>query len=278
MNLTDIVKRIPVPEPYSEGEKIPWDDPEFSARMLKYHLSQDHDAASRRFSIIDKHVKFIDGLTGGPTRMLDLGCGPGFYASRFTSLGYKCRGLDFSPASVDYAKKQAKEAGQDIDYVLGDIRTAEYGEGYGLAAMIYGEFNVFKREEILGILRKAHASLDDGGLFIAEPHGFEAIKSFGEASSEWYTAEGALFSDKPHMVLTEHFWYPDQAVSVNRHIVIDAASGEVKIHADAMVAYTNEQYEELFREAGFSQVDFHRTLTGETVDNDDHLMVIAARK
>ncbi len=278
MNLINIVNRIPIPEPYTEGEKIPWDDPEFSARMLKYHLSQDHDAASRRFNIIDKHVKFIDGLTGGPTKMLDLGCGPGFYASRFTSLGYKCRGIDFSPASVEYAEKQAEEAGQDIDYVLGDVRTAEYGEGYGLAAMIYGEFNVFKRKEILGILRKAHASLEDGGLFIAEPHSFEAIKSFGEASSEWYTAEGALFSDKPHMVLTEHFWYPDKAVSVNRHFVIDAASSEVKVHADAMVAYTNEQYEELFREAGFSKVDFHRTLTGENVNNDGHLMVIAARK
>jgi hypothetical protein len=66
MNLLDVVKRIPVPKPYSEGEKIPWDDPEFSARMLKYHLSQDHDAASRRFNIIDQHVKFMDGLVYVP--------------------------------------------------------------------------------------------------------------------------------------------------------------------------------------------------------------------
>lgn len=278
MNLLDIVKRVSVPEPYSEGEKIPWDDPEFSARMLKYHLSQDHDAASRRFNIIDKHVKFIDGLSGGSTRMLDLGCGPGFYVSRFTKLGYKCRGLDFSPASLEYARKQASEAGQDIDYSLGDIRKADYGEGYGLVTLVYGEFNVFKREEILNILRKAHASLEVGGLFIAEPHGFEAIKSFGEESSSWYTGEDMLFSDKPHMVLTEHFWYPGQAVSVNRHIVIDAESCEAKIYADAMVAYTNEQYEELFREAGFSEVVFYPSLTGDKVDYNEHLMVIAARK
>ena len=278
MNLLDIVNRIPIPEPYSEGEKIPWDDPEFSARMLKYHLSQDHDAASRRFSIIDKHIKFMDELAGGPTRMLDLGCGPGFYTSRFTSLDYWCRGLDFSPASLEYARKQAFEARQDINYVLGDIREAEYRGGYGLVTLVYGEFNVFKRVEILNILKKVHTSLDDGGLFIAEPHSFEAIKSIGEAPSSWYTGEAELFSDKPHMVLTEHFWYQEQGVSVNRYIVINAETCEAKIHADALVAYTNEEYEALFREVGFSDVVFYPSLTGDKVDYNDQLMVIAARK
>lgn len=278
MNLIDVVRRASVPEPYSEGEKIPWDDPEFSARMLKYHLSQDHDAASRRFSIIDKHVGFMSNIIGGPTRLLDLGCGPGFYTSRFTSLGYRCRGIDFGPASIEYAKTQAKEAGQKIDYILADIRNAEFGEGYGAVTLVYGEFNVFRREEILGILRKAHSALDEDGVMIIEPHTFEAIKSFGEAPSSWYSGENMLFSDKPHLVLTEHFWYPERGVTVNRHIVVDAASGEASIHADALVAYTDEEYEVLFREAGFSDVEFHKSLTGDLVDYNEHLMVIVARK
>jgi hypothetical protein len=56
MNLIDIVNRIPIPEPWVEGEKIPWNEPAFSARMLQEHLSQEHDAASRRFATIDAHV------------------------------------------------------------------------------------------------------------------------------------------------------------------------------------------------------------------------------
>ena len=43
----------------SEGEKIPWNDPESSDRMLEYHLTQEHDLASRRFDIIDRHVDWI---------------------------------------------------------------------------------------------------------------------------------------------------------------------------------------------------------------------------
>ena len=278
MNLIDLVKRTPVPEPWSEGSKIPWNDPEFSARMLQYHLSQDHDAASRRFNIIDKHVKYIDGLVGGPKRMLDLGCGPGFYTSRLTAMGYTCKGIDFSPASIEYAVKQAKGSGQAIEYVTDDIRTADYGEGYDFITMVYGEFNVFRREEILGILRKAHAALGDGGLFIAEPHLFEAVKSFGEATASWYSSESALFSDEPHLVLSESFWYPLRKVTVNRYIVIDAGTGEVTVQADAMQASTNDEYEALLREAGFSEVEFHRTLTGEPVNGDGHLQVIVATK
>ena len=57
MNLRDIADRNPQPEPWVEGEKIPWNDPAFSERMLAEHLCQAHDAASRRKEKIEKHVE-----------------------------------------------------------------------------------------------------------------------------------------------------------------------------------------------------------------------------
>jgi len=278
MNLIDIVKRVSVPEPWSEGEKIPWNEPEFSKRMLNYHLAQDHDLASRRFSIIDKHVKFIDSLAGEPSKVLDLGCGPGFYASRLTSLGYRCKGIDFSPASIDYAKEQAEKTGQEIDYVTEDIRTAEFGEGYGMAMMVYGEFNVFKKEDITAVLKKAYDSLEEGGVFIAEPHRFKAIKSFGEATPSWYSSESMLFSQEPHLALMECFWVEEHSVTINRYFIVDAVTGEVTLHASTMQAYSNDEYEEQLRDAGFSEVEFYESLTGDEVDRNEHLIVIVGRK
>jgi len=278
MNFLDIVKRKSAPEPWSEGEKIPWDEPAFSKRMLKYHLDQDHDLASRRFSIIDKHVKFIDSLVGGPTKILDLGCGPGFYTSRLTSLGYSCKGIDFSPASIEYAKEQAKKVGQEIEYVTADIRTAEYGEGYGLAMVIYGEFNVFKKEDIKAVLKKAYDCLKEGGIFVAEPHRFETIKSVGEDGTSWYSSESMLFSAEPHLALMESFWFEKQSVSTQRFFIVDAETGEVTLHAASMQAYTNDEYEELLREAGFKEIEFYDSLTGEAVDNKESFMVIVGKK
>ena len=48
MNLTDIINRNMELDPWEEGERIPWDDPVFSRRILQEHLTQEHDAASRR--------------------------------------------------------------------------------------------------------------------------------------------------------------------------------------------------------------------------------------
>ena len=78
MNIIQLVERVETPKPWSEGEKIPWNDSGFSERMLKHHLTQEHDLASRRFEIIDKHVDWIHNKLGGnPSKILDLACGPG---------------------------------------------------------------------------------------------------------------------------------------------------------------------------------------------------------
>ena len=112
MKLQDIVDRELPPKPWAEGEKIPWNDPGFSERMLKEHLSQEHDMASRRQAVIDKHVSWIHDtcLNGKRGRVLDLGCGPGFYSQRLARLGNHCVGIDFSPASIAYAQSQAAQA------------------------------------------------------------------------------------------------------------------------------------------------------------------------
>ena len=109
MNLNDIIQRNMDLQPWAEGERIPWDDPAFSQRILKEHLTQDHDAASRRKVKIKKHVDWIHRhvLGAKPTNILDLGCGPGLYAAPFTKLGHTYTGIDFSPACIDYAIKNA---------------------------------------------------------------------------------------------------------------------------------------------------------------------------
>ena len=259
MNLLDIVHRQSTPEPWAEGEKIPWNDPAFSARMLKEHLTQEHDAASRRFVIIDKHVKWIHQhvLGGTPTKILDLGCGPGLYASRLAKLGHSCVGIDFSPASIDYARTQAEVADLACIYVHHDIRTANYGTGYGLAMLIFGEFNVFSIADAKAILQKAHCALNDGGMLVLEPHTFAMVKELGTQAPSWYATESGLFSERPHFCLTESFWDDKAHVATERYFIIDAQTGEVTRHAASMQAYTDDEYRALLIECGFDEVAFY---------------------
>jgi SAM-dependent methyltransferase len=262
MNLLDIFRRAMKPAPWAEGEKIPWNDPRFSRRMLKEHLSQKHDAASRRTGKIKKQVDWIHNfiLGGKASRILDLGCGPGLYSARLAALGHACHGIDFSPASIEYAVKHAPAG---CTYSLGDIRTTDFGSDYDLIMLIFGEFNVFTPEDAKLILDKACLALNPGGKLLLEVSTFDAVYETGNQPATWYSAENELFADEPHLCLMESFWDEEQAVAVERYFIVNAASGEVTRYASSTQAYTDEQQVEMLTKAGFEPPLFYPSLTGK---------------
>ena len=178
MELSDLLDRSYPPEPWQDGDNIPWHEPAFSRRMLAEHLSQAHDAASRRLATIDRQVGWLhrNVLDERPTAILDLGCGPGLYTSRLARLGHRCVGIDFSPAAIAHATAQAADEGLACRYERADLRAADFGTGFGLAMLIFGELNVFPRAAAHQILAKAHAALDEGGILVLEPHTFAAVR------------------------------------------------------------------------------------------------------
>jgi SAM-dependent methyltransferase len=236
---------------WSGTYKIPWDDPEFSQRMLAEHLTQEHDLASRRTEIIEKQVGWIQEHACGdrPCRILDIACGPGLYSARLAALGHGCRGIDFSPASIAFAQEQ-KTAG--CEFVLGDLRTADFGTGYDVAMMIYGEFNVFPGDEIHGILRKAREALVPGGCLLVETQSFEGVRTSGLAADVAYEASSGLFSASPHAVTIENHWYEDQATTQQRFAVTDVATGTVSRYRSTTKAWTEAEILALLDEAGFA--------------------------
>lgn len=281
MRLLDVVRRQSPPEPWAEGDKIPWDDPGFSRRMLSEHLSQEHDAASRRFETIERHVEWIHSqvLLGKPTRVLDLACGPGLYTSRLARLGHSCVGVDFSPAAVAHARGEAARADLACRYVEGDIRAGSFGGGYGLAMLIFGEINVFRREEARGIVESAHDALAEGGLLLLEPHTFEAVRRMGTCGTRWYASEQGLFSEGPHLCLQESFWNERQHVAIERYYVVDAGSGGVERYSASIQAYEDDEYRRLLEDAGFVNLTFHSSLCGgEGASQGDFMAVVAEKR
>lgn len=276
INLINVVNRKIVPKPWEEGEKIPWNDPDFSRRMLKEHLSQKHDAASRRTTILKKQVDWIHNfvLDRKPSHILDLGCGPGLYAARLAALGHVCHGIDFGPASIEYATKHAPD---NCSYTLGDVRTTDFGSGYDLVMFIFGEFNVFKPEDASLILGKAHAALKPGGKLLLEVTKFDALYELGNQPATWYTAENELFADEPHLCLMEPFWDDKQAVAIERYYIVDASSEEVARYSASTQAYEDDQLATMLKEVGFHELEFILSLTGKP-DDQSEMFVLLAQK
>ena len=280
MQLVGLISRSPRPAPWAEGEKIPWNDPGFSARMLREHLSQEHDAASRRFALIDRQVEWLyqSILGAGPVPVLDLGCGPGLYTTRLARRNCHCTGIDFSPASIAYAREQAREEKLDCQYLEGDLRTADFGHGFGLVMFVFGELNVFRPQEARLILQKACAALLPGGRLALEPHTFEAVRALGEGPPSWYSSPGGLFSQVPHLCLQENSWDEPSCSATQRYYIVDARTAAVTRFAATLQAYTHDQYRTLLQDCGFREVEFHPSLEGKEIPDTPGLLAITATK
>jgi SAM-dependent methyltransferase len=233
--------------------------------MLNEHLTQEHDHASRRSPIIQQHVDWIHvNLLGGtPGKVLDLGCGPGLYCSRLAGLGHTCHGIDFSPASIDYAQGYARKHGLDCTYLLQDLRRAEFGEGYDLAMFIFGEFNAFRPPDARLILQKAWRALKPGGRLLLEVSTFKDVKRMASGAASWYCAAQGLFSERPHLLLSESYWHLGQRVACERFYVVDLETAEVQPFSNCIQAYHVREYRKMLRECGFEGVRVYPSL-GET--------------
>jgi SAM-dependent methyltransferase len=282
MNLLDLVQRTATPEPWHEGDNIPWHEPGFSERMLQEHLSQQHDMASRRGDLIDRQVAWVHETVLGDetTRVLDLGCGPGLYCERLARLGHECVGIDYSPASIAYAREIATREELACRYTEGDIRTTDYVDedgAFGLVMLLYGEFNVFRPQDARHILAKAREALTAGGVLLLEPHREDAMRRLGQEGATWHTAESGLFGGQPHLVLSESFWDETAMAATTRYYVVAAETADVTAFAQSFQAYDEAGYREVLADAGFEDVQIHPSLIGDDEPRLADLYAITAR-
>ena len=76
----------------------------------------------------------------------------------------------------------------------------------------------------------------------------------GQSPTSWSALEKGLFSDQPYIRLDDACWHDDSRTSVERHYVIDVATGKVDLYGTTAQAYDDSEYRELFREAGFQSL------------------------
>lgn len=281
MQLTDLLQRSRPPVPWQEGDNIPWNEPGFSERMLAEHLSQEHDAASRRSKLIDLQVQWIHTrlLAGRPSSVLDLGCGPGLYSSQLAQLGHVCVGIDYSPASIRYARQTAAREQLACTYHQADLREADFGqERFDLAMLIYGEFNIFRPSHARELLQKSRQALKPGGILLLEPHTFQSIENHGNQLPVWYISQSGLFSQNPHLTFSECFWDAVKRTATVRYYVLGLQDCQLTRYAQTFQAYEREDYEDLLLEQGFQDIQFSPSLTGGEPDTQTDFLALTAVK
>jgi SAM-dependent methyltransferase len=278
-SLLEAVRRAAA-APSERPAKIPWGDPAFSKRMLHEHLSQEHDMASRRSETIDDHVAWIRGklLPGDGTRVLDLGCGPGLYTARMARVGHECVGIDFSPASIEYAEKQAAAKNLACEYRREDVLKAEFGGPFDLVMMLSGEFNTFNHASASAIVGKAFEALEPGGPLLLEVSPMDAVRRLGRRPPVWWTQDVGVFSPEPHLVLRSQAWDDEALIASSDFFVVDASTTEASRYGEEIHAFSDEQLLQMLKDGGFRDAEIDWSFPAAESETKNEMMAVVARK
>ncbi len=251
------------PEPFTPGEASFWDDPHISKQMLEAHLNPDIDAASRRPEIIDRSVKWMIGTCGlkNGDSVLDLGCGPGLYASRFAQAGFSVTGVDYSRRSIEYATTHACENALPITYRYQNYLELEDENRFDAAFLIFGDFCPLNSQQRTKLLRNIQHALKPDGIFVLDVSTREHRKQHCN-KNRWYAAESGFWKPGPHLVLEEGFDYPDQSIWLDQYTVIEA-DGKVSAYRNWFQDYTPEAITAELTEGGFTVEGIWGDLTGQ---------------
>ena len=260
--LWHIYHRPDVPQPWSHYDgNLPWNEPDFSERMLREHLDESHGAASRQTAERAAQIEWLWQklrLQAGQT-LLDVTCGPGLYGVEFAKRGVQVTGIDFSPAAIAYARQLAEK--EDVQgrccFYQQDIRHMALTENsFDAAILLYGQLAVFRREEAQAILADIRQQLKPGGKLCVELLNSDKIDR--DNSQWWFTDDTGLWGDTPFLHLGERFWLPEMQTSVERYYIVHLETGELTQVELCDQSYQPEEIVDMMRQAGFTAVDIYK--------------------
>lgn len=267
-----LAKAIEKPPLYAKSTAPFWEDPHIAKEMLKAHLDSSCEAASRPFSFIDASVDWIVRYCklSADARILDLGCGPGLYTRRFAKRNYQVTGVDLSPGSLAYARK---EAGEKEHYLLGDYVEMDLPQGFSLILLIFCDFGVLSDTARDTLLDKVYQALKPGGWFV-----FDVFTPLRTPSSSGYQLEReGFFRPHPHLVLQNHFTYGvAREIHLDQYVVVDEKGTEVYRIWDHR--YTRESLAPLVAKAGFRDIQFFSDVAGRVYEKSQDTLGVLARK
>lgn len=273
----ELIKYTTKPGLYAPGTDNFWDDEHISKGLLEAHLDPNTNAATRKHEFLDKSVIWITKIAP-PSQykfLLDLGCGPGLYAERFSSAGYTVTGVDFSKRSIEYAKQQTLLNKSNIGYHYQNYLTIDYMEQFDVVTLIYCDYAVLPITERRILLEKVYQALRPNGKFIFDV--FTPVMRKKESRSRHYHEKGGFWSEKPHICLESVYQYNDEDnTELTQFIVITEET--VKCYNIWDHYFTKEKLLSEVQPAGFKAIDFYGDVAGKGFSDTEETICCVCTK
>jgi SAM-dependent methyltransferase len=269
----------PWPIPFDPAYELDWGEPEFARRLLREHLDQSHDGASRRATIIARHVRRLRRLIPAtPSRILDAGCGPGLYAVELARLGHHVTGVDVSAPALRHARslvRDAKPSGSAA-FLRADLRDVELAPGtFDAALLVYYVIEAFPRAIQPLVLTRLANALGSDGVLIAE---MRLRPQQPPGRLEWWDAvPSSLLSDRGHLLLGDSVYDQRRHTYVLRDVAV-FDNGTVSVRQTSAWMCPFGSIPRLFQRGGLRVVAMYDGWTGETGSPASESVLVVARR
>jgi SAM-dependent methyltransferase len=255
-----------------------WTDPHISEQMLRFHLDGSVAISSQTTEFIDAAVLWIREAfhLADHSRVLDLGCGPGLYASRLARAGADVTGVDFSSRSISYAREAAERDGLRVTYVDADYLTWESSQRFDLITMIMRDYCALAPDQRRALLGKIEALLEPEGSFLFDVDSMAALEARAESASYEPSVSGGFWSPNPYFEFRNTFVYPEDGVTLDKYLIVEA--DQTRTIYNWIQHFSQEDLASELSHTGLEMASVLGDVTGRPFDPQSSEFAVIARR
>lgn len=208
--------------------------------------------------------------------VLELGCGTGSLTEILSARGYDMIGVDNSGDMLKIALDKKMESGQDILYLLQDMREFElYGTVRAVISICDSMNYITEEEDLLTVFKLVNNYLDPGGVFIFD---LNTIYKYREIMGECTIAENR---ENGSFIWDNYF---DEEEDMNEYdLTLFIPEGEDGLFRKYEETHYQRGYEldtikDLLREAGMVFVAAYDAFTKEPPKEDSERIYVIAKE
>ncbi len=274
--LTDINTR-PGPFEFYTAEAL-WADEHTSEKMLEFHLNDAIDLSSRNKAFISRSVDWIVSHFGvGPgTSVIDLGCGPGFYAALFAENQADVTGVDFSKKSIEFARSAATEKNLNIDYRQANYLEFETDKQFDLITMIFCDFCALSPKQRAVMLNKMFVWLKPGGKVLLDVYALPLFDNKSEDASYEVNQLNGFWSADDYFGFVNTFKYEQEKVTLDKYTIV--AKERTQTIYNWLQYFSKDSIRSEFAAHGFEIEAFYSDVAGSAFSAESNEMAVVARK
>ena len=209
--------------------------------------------------------------------VLDLGCGTGNMTELLSKAGYDMIGVDNSEEMLEIAMEKREESGQNILYLLQDMREFElYGTVKAVVSICDSINYILEEEELMEVFRLVNNYLDPQGVFIFD---FNTTHKYRDVVGERTIAEVR----EDCSFIWDNYYYEEEEINeYELSLFVKEKDSDLyrryqEVHHQR--AYELETIKELIEKSGLEYVTAYDAFTKNVpTDQSERIYVIAREK